>query len=137
MPSPFGTAFVPQHSQASMQPPADTDRTRQILEVFITCCVRFRSLCPLLATLHFRLVLLKFNTSFRIAVVNGIWSEGDFFLTDKNYCTNRFEAHLSAFSLLSVIRGVKSRSFTSLLHVILRVFLNNRCRQLDGSWNGR
>jgi hypothetical protein len=26
--------------------------------------------------------------------------------------------------LLSVIRGAKSRSFTSLLHVILRVFLN-------------
>jgi hypothetical protein len=88
-------------------------------------------------TVHFRLVLLKLNMSFRIAVVNGIWSEGDFFLTEKNYCTNRFEAHLSAFSLLSVIRGAKSRSFTSLLHVILRVFLNNRCRQLDGSWNGR
>jgi hypothetical protein len=33
MPSQFGTAFVPHHSQASMQPIGDTDRTRQILEV--------------------------------------------------------------------------------------------------------
>lgn len=33
MTSQFGTAFVPQHSQASMQPVIDTDRTRQILEV--------------------------------------------------------------------------------------------------------
>jgi hypothetical protein len=33
MPPQFGTAFVPHHSQASMQPIGDTDRTRQILEV--------------------------------------------------------------------------------------------------------
>lgn len=33
MPSQFGTAFVPHHSQASMQPIGDTDRTRQIMEV--------------------------------------------------------------------------------------------------------
>ena len=60
-----------------------------------------------------------------------------FFLSDKNYCTNRFEAHLSAFSSLSVIRGAKSRSFTSLLHFILMFFfelsLQTTRRELERS----
>jgi hypothetical protein len=87
-------------------------------------------------TVHFCLVLLKFNTSFRIAVVNGIWSAGDFFLTDTNYCTNLFEAHLSAFSLLSVIRGAKSR-FHQLVACHLDVFfeqsLQTTRRELERS----
>ena len=76
MPSQYSTAFVPQHSQASMQPVVDTDRTRQILELPF-CITRFFS-TRLQTTLHLRCRSLFFNLSFRIAVVSGIWKEGNF-----------------------------------------------------------
>ncbi len=61
MPSQYSTAFVPQHSQASMQPVVDTDRTRQILEVNFCVTRFFPPVCPLQTTLHLRCRSLFYN----------------------------------------------------------------------------
>jgi hypothetical protein len=142
MPSQFGTAFVPHHSQASMQPIGDTDRTRQILEVPFSHNHFHLRVAASLATDTVKPQLLVHSTLFttqrfccRIAVASGIWNEGDICSDCVTFdvALSFVQAPLSAFFWSSVTHDAKNRYSLAFFHVyLIRLFVTNAAVQQTG-----
>lgn len=141
MPSQFGSAFVPQHSQAALQPIGDTDRTRQILEVLSL------SLPPLVETLELlRFALCScilvvflhlFHASLRIAVASGIWNAGDVCSKSICLCNNFFESSLERLLLVERDARREEQVSSACCYIINVASLSKRCSQTGESWSAR